>query len=85
MGPTRTVRRVHERYANTPQSTHVSGYYTMRKWAARYDWQKRAEEYDAQIDAAKTTRAQEIMRSGLALDHERVHGLKQVTASWQIQ
>ena len=58
---------------------------TLQRWSARYDWQRRAEEYDAQMDAAKTARAQEIMRSGLALAFERVHDLRQLTVFWQIQ
>jgi hypothetical protein len=49
---------------------------TLQQWSSRYDWPARAEAYDAQLEEQKNAHAQEIMRSGLALGHERVTKLK---------
>jgi len=51
---------------------------TLKGWCARYAWQARADLYDAQIERRKTERAERIMQSGLALDHERVQKLKRL-------
>ena len=49
---------------------------TVGKWSATYGWVKRAETYDAFIEDEKNAMAEEMMRSGLALDYERVGELK---------
>lgn len=49
---------------------------TLGSWSSRYEWRKRAEAYDAEIEQQKTERANEIMQSGLAIVHERVDKLK---------
>ena len=81
MGPRRSLRSM----ANDSKSERMiadrRSVGTLMRWSARYEWQKRAEVYDAELDAAKTARAREIMQTGLVRVHERVIGLKQLTAS----
>lgn len=51
---------------------------TLKNWSSRYNWQDRAEEYDAELEHQKNERRQQVMESGLALDFERVDQLKRV-------
>ena len=80
MGPTRSLRGLANDSKSEQKRADRRPAGTLMRWSTRYDWQNRAEEYDAQVDAAKTARTQEIMRSGLALDHERVAELKYLAA-----
>jgi len=52
----------------------------LKVWSSRYGWPARAESYDAQLEQQKTARANEIMHSGLALEHERVEKLEHLAA-----
>jgi len=51
---------------------------TLKSWSTRYEWQERAESYDAELERRKNERRQEIMESGLALDFERTDELKRL-------
>ena len=77
LGPGRSLRILNELYAENRQFTPpTSNLHTLKGWSAKYDWVVRAEGYDAALEEAKNVRHQEIMESGLALDHERVEKLK---------
>lgn len=53
---------------------------TIKTWSANYGWVARAELFDAEIERLKNVRHEEIMLSGLALDHERVQELKSLAS-----
>jgi hypothetical protein len=90
MGPGRSLRRLSDVYiqqassdaqAAKPPTTKPNTLFT---WSTDYDWQKRAENYDAEQDRAKTAemeaRRRAVMEEGLALDFERVIELKELAA-----
>ena len=52
---------------------------TTRKWADKYHWMERAENYDQMMIETIQARREEAMASGLALNSERVIVLKQIT------
>jgi hypothetical protein len=85
MGPGRSLRLLHKQYKDEQKlaPTRILG--TLCNWSSRYGWQRRAEAYDAELDRLKTERAEEIMRSGLALAHERVEKLKDLAAFLETQ
>ena len=77
LGPHRSVPALYKQYGKIPENTgSTRSYATLEKWCTRYDWHKRAEVYDAALEAAKNERALEIMQRGLALAHERVEKLQ---------
>lgn len=90
MGVGRSLASLLKIYANRDQSRpptrHIS---TLKKWSAAYNWQERAETYDAAIDAERTAladaRRKEVMESGLALEYERVDKLKKLAALLETQ
>lgn len=76
MGAGRSLRRLEKKYREVSRSiapTQAIG--TLNKWSQHYDWQARADAYDAQLEAQKNARRKEIMEAGLALDYERVSKL----------
>jgi len=76
MGPARSLSVLAEKYADTPQNAPTLRLGTLKKWSQRCGWVERASEYDTRLDAEKNARADEIMRSGLALAHNRVEKLR---------
>ena len=77
MGPGRSVRELHRRYAKDTQNLPPSrSRGTLKDWGAKYGWIKRGQLYDEQLEAQKNAKAAEIMNSGLALAHERVERLQ---------
>jgi len=80
MGPGRSLRALHAQYNNEGEQTQTptQSFGTLAAWSTRYGWQERAEAYDAELENRKNERAEEIMQSGLALDHERVVKLKKL-------
>jgi hypothetical protein len=77
LGPGRSLHDLWRVYAKVDQSqppTRSLG--TIKSWSARYGWQSRAADYDAKLEEEKNARAEKIMQSGLALEHERVDNLK---------
>lgn len=83
MGPGRTLRALEQKYREVSRkSAPTQSIGTLNKWSRQYDWQARADLYDAQLEAEKNAREaayrREIMESGLAVDHERVAELKQL-------
>lgn len=77
MGVGRSLRKLTRKYSETttikPPTKHLE---TLKKWSVNFGWVKRAEEYDVEIENIKTEYANEMMKSGLALDYERVSKLK---------
>ena len=55
----------------------------LRKWSMLFGWPKRAELYDAEIEAEKNARIalerKEVMESGIALDYVRVRKLQRLS------
>jgi len=82
MGPGRSLRSLVSHYVNESERirTPTTNFATLGAWSSRYEWQARAESYDAQLEQQKTARANEIMHSGLALEHERVEKLEHLAA-----
>lgn len=79
MGSGRSLQKLHQIYTrSTPELPPTRHIETLKVWSGRYDWQKRAGEYDAEIERQKNEARQEIMQTGLALDYERVIVLKEV-------
>lgn len=77
MGPGRSLADLWRQYRDTQENTTPTrSLNTLEAWSSRYVWAERAEEYDARIEDDKNARIQEIMGTGLALVHERVHTLK---------
>jgi hypothetical protein len=82
LGPGRSLNNLLGEYARTnqnqPPTTSIA---TLKGWSTRYGWQDRAEAYDAEIQHRKTAYAESIMKTGLALAHERVFYLKELAHS----
>ena len=79
MGPGRSLAKLRRRYAEDTSKYAITVHLrTLQGWSAKYGWVKRAEEYDTIIEQEKTTYAEEMMKSGLALDYERVAQLKEL-------
>ena len=81
LGPGRSLAKLHALYVERREregkaSVPTARDRTLEAWSSRYGWQRRAEAYDAEMEALKTARAHEILNSGLALPHERVLKLK---------
>lgn len=53
---------------------------TIKIWSMKFDWAARASEYDAGWEEVKDAERAEVMRSGLALDYERVRKLTALAA-----
>jgi len=80
MGAGRSLRTLVARYDKFEQKlTPTRSLGTLGNWSTQYDWQARAEAYDAALDAEKTAvaaaRRKAVMENGLALDFERVNEL----------
>lgn len=97
MGPGRSLPKLLAQYAeigqDQPPTTSIG---TLKAWSVRYEWQDRADLYDAEIEAEKqasakgeqrkaAARRKEIMQEGAALDYERVAKLKKVAAELEAQ
>jgi hypothetical protein len=81
MGAGRSIADLVRHYQETPKnSTPTQSLGTTHKWAQAYGWNERAESYDVRIEEQKNKRAEEIMNSGLALEHERTEKLKDLYA-----
>jgi len=76
MGPGRSLADLARQYREKPQNAATQSLNTLQGWSKRYGWSKRAEDYDAALEAAKTAYALEIMETGIALTYERVRKLK---------
>jgi len=79
MGAGRSLLKLHKKYLETTAGKPPSKVLrTLSGWSAKYGWVVRATDYDAEIERQKTELSQEMMRSGVALDHERVSKLKEL-------
>lgn len=88
MGAGRSLSGLLSQYREMPEkSAPTVSINTLQKWSQRFDWQERAEQYDAAIEAEKQAAEKErqreiaerrkaIMEEGAALDFERVERLK---------
>lgn len=80
MGPGRSLHKLHQSFTESSPEIEppTTSFRWLKEWSRRYDWQERAETYDARKEEEKQRRAEEIMNSGLALVHERVEELKEL-------
>ena len=79
LGAGRSLPRLLERYTEVDQDIPPTrSIATLKSWSSRYEWQKRADTYDAELERRKNERRQEVMDSGLALDFERTDELKRL-------
>lgn len=82
MGAGRSIADLWERYRNIQEYSEEkppsASYNTLIKWSSRYGWKARAEAYDQTQEDEKNAKREEIMKSGLALDFERIIILKMV-------
>ena len=86
MGPGRSLADLARQYAESSQNLPPTrSKATIKDWSVKFDWIKRAELYDAHLEAAKNERAREIMQSGLSLTHERVDKLKTLADFIEVQ
>ena len=51
MGPTRSLRKLADRHKATQTDTALWSYQALGRWSARYECQKRVEEYDGGLAA----------------------------------
>lgn len=49
-----------------------------KTYSAKFSWVARARAYDASLEEARTRRAHEILNTGMATPHGRVHALKEL-------
>jgi hypothetical protein len=76
MGAGRSLAKLIQKYTkSTPDSAPTTNLRIAKRWSTNYDWQARADAYDAQLEVEKNARRKEIMEAGLALDYERVSKL----------
>lgn len=76
MGAGRSLVKLIQKYTESiPDSAPTKNLIVAKRWSTKYDWQARADAYDAQLEAQKNARRKEIMEAGLALDYERVSKL----------
>lgn len=79
LGAGRSMRVLWENYTKQDKLLPpTTTFQTIKTWSANYGWVKRAELFDAEVEQLKNARHEKIMRSGLALDHERVRELKKI-------
>jgi hypothetical protein len=79
MGPGRSLVDLIKKYTESDQtSPPTTSIGTLKAWSSKLDWESRSIAYDRQLEDQKTDRANEVMRSGLALPHKRVEKLKRL-------
>lgn len=79
LGPGRSLAKLLGRYQNAIEAPPTKRLKTLADWSTTFGWQTRAAAYDAEIERQKNDYVQQIMKSGLALAHERVSRLKDLT------
>jgi hypothetical protein len=81
LGPGRSLAKLLSRYQNASEAPPTKRIKTLAGWSAIFGWQARAAAYDAEVERQKNDYVQQVMKSGLALVHERVNTLKDLTDS----
>ncbi len=81
MGPGRSLAKLLHRYQAAAEAAPTKRLSTLKAWSTTFGWQVRAAAYDAEIERQKNEYVQQIMKSGLALAHERVSQLKRLAES----
>jgi len=86
LGPARSLRKLAQKYGKTRQNTApTDSLNTLEMWSADFDWQRRAADYDAEIEREKNERRRKELDAGLALDFERVRKLKRLSRFLEAQ
>lgn len=81
MGYRRSMRKLERMYEDMDEQgvpVPTTSMRTMELWSQRYGWVARAEAYDMAKEAQRNARAEAIMESGFALEHERVYQLNEL-------
>lgn len=81
MGPIRSLAELIRRYKSDREQDRgnavaTASIHTIYGWAGRFNWEGRAEMYDARTDSEKTAVAAQVLETGLALSYNRVIKLK---------
>ena len=78
MGAGRSLAKLRQTYVKPTSKTTcpTASLRWLQEWSSKFDWVKRADEWDANEDARKTKEYEAAMKHGLALDYERVNSLK---------
>lgn len=73
LGAGRTFRSLLQKYNEVKKSqAPTQSFGTIITWSSRFQWARRAAEYDAEREQEKTEETLRILRQGLAKDSERV-------------
>lgn len=79
MGPGRSLvdllKQYTDGYSGVPPTT---VYQTLKNWSKKFDWPKRASDYDATWEQRKNAERERVFNEGLALDYERVRKLREL-------
>lgn len=83
MGAGRSLLKLQQMYiAYTSEKPPSRQLRTIAEWSRKFNWQARADEYDAEVERQKNEyteqRRREAMETALALDYERVLELKRM-------
>lgn len=79
LGRGRSLPALIEVYTKSAQDIPITrSLATLKKWSSSWEWDKRAEIYDAELERQKNERRERVMNDGLALDFERTDELKQL-------
>lgn len=75
LGPGRSLSALFQLYQSQSMPP-TDSYDTLRRWSSHFDWPARAQSFDEIADrraqAEYAARREEILQTGLALDHERI-------------
>lgn len=86
LGPGRSLPILAEKYADFYQgSPPTQSYGTLKVWSSKFNWEERADDFDASWEERKTEEHNAEFNHGLALDYERVRKLKRLAAFLESQ
>lgn len=82
MGANRSLEKLLKKYSERePKATQkapTKSISTLKDWCRSYGWVERSMAYDIEVENQKKQYAEEMLKSGLALDYERVSELKKL-------
>lgn len=86
LGPGRTIPLLLEKFKNIQDySVPTLSRGTLEQWANKFKWAERAAAYDAPQEEIKNAARDEVFKTGLSLDYERVRSLKRLAADLEAQ
>ncbi len=79
MGPGRSVRGLGAQYRKTAQNlAPTQSYPTLRAWSEKFEWKKRAKQFDISEDQLHSAMRAQVLKEGLALNFKRVDALNRI-------